>query len=102
MTTKATVKDYSADVETIKEIFRNVRADLGAALESGNEAQVLAIKEMIVSVKDLSGVLVSKTFDTTIDFMHTHKGEDFMPKVTRIYQPRGRTAGEKKEVDPFA
>lgn len=100
--TKATVKDYSTEVDTVKAVCRTARADLVAALESGDQDTVLAIKELIVTVKDLAGVLVSKTFDSTIDFVHTTKGEDFMPKVTRIYQPRGRQAGEKKEVDPFA
>lgn len=99
---EAVVKTYSEEVVMLKALCRSIRSDLLEALESGDEANVLAIKNLIVTMKDLSGVLVSKTFDATIDFVHTSKGEDFLPNVSRIYQPRGRQAGEKKEVDPFA
>jgi len=101
MTTK-TVKNYKAEVDSVKAVCRTLRADLVSALENGDEPTVLAIKDAIVSLKDLSSVLVTKTFDATIDFVHTTQGEDAFPNVERIYQPRGRVAGEKKIVDPFA
>jgi len=96
------VKNYKSEIESVKSVCRTLRSDLVSALESNDEATVLAIKVAIVALKDLSSVLVTKTFDATIDFVHTTKGNDVMPNVSRIYQPRGRVAGEKKEVDPFA
>jgi len=102
MTAVKAVKNYKAEVDSVKGVCRTLRADLVTALENNDEATVLAIKVAIVSLKDLSSVLVTKTFDATIDFVHTTKGDDFLPNVSRIYQPRGRVAGEKKEVDPFA
>jgi len=100
--TTSKVNNYKAEVDSVKSVCRTLRGDLVTALEMGDEDAVQAIKVAIVSLKDLASVLVYKTFDATIDYVHTTKGDDFLPNVSRIYQPRGRVAGEKKEVDPFA
>ena len=97
-----TTKVYVEQVSTVKAVYFGLRAELVTALEAGDEETVLEIREAIIDFKKLADYLVTKTFDATIDFIHTKEGNEAFPNVDRIYQPRGRTAGEKKVVDPFA
>ena len=97
-----TVKNYDGKVEDVKSVFFTLRQDLVKALENGDEKTVLSLRSAIIEIKDLTSYLVTKSFDATIDYVHTTQGDDAFPNVERIYQPRGRVAGEKKVVDPFA
>ena len=67
-------------------------------LTEGDEAMALRYKVVLEntlkSVRDRINY-----FDSMVDKVHDGTlGADYMPKLTRIYEPRGRKVGEKVEL----
>lgn len=90
---------WQTQVDAFTQFTKDLRAALKATAESGDQDAALLVRSVLVRLNDKTNVLVSKVHDNFVDFVHSTSGEDFMPKLERIHNPRGRKAGDKAPVD---
>lgn len=92
---------FQADVDAFTAFTKTLRSALRETVtgDSPDEATALLVRSVLVRLNDKTNLLVSKVHDNFVDWVHATSGEDVMPNLTRIHNPRGRKAGDKDEVD---